>query len=234
MHIPTLAWNDLPKVSTAQMRHLITLATGKYGLDMRVLLEHIGRSAADLCQHLVPEGPVLVVAGRGGNGGAGLAAARLLAGHGRSVWVAPIHEADNYSGIPKEQLEALKHYPSVRVKSSIPKMKFAIALDAAIGTNLEGPPRGRTLDALTVLNAMEACTVVALDVPTGLRADDGTAPDQVVQADATLCIGLLKPGLQHRAVGNLYLADAALPPLLLAEIGLQPFTPSAWICQVLS
>lgn len=233
MHIPTLSWNDLPKISTAQMEHLITLATGKYGLEMRVLLEHIGRSTADLCQHLVPEGPVLVVAGRGGNGGAGLAAARLLAGRGRAVWVAPIHEAENYSGIPKEQLEALKHYPGVRIKSSIPKMKFACALDAAVGANLEGPPRGRTLDALTVLNAMDTCTVVALDVPTGLKADDGTTPDQVVQADATLCIGLLKPGLQHRAVGDLYLADAVIPPLLLAEIGLQSLTLPAWVCRVL-
>lgn len=210
------------------------LATGKYGLDMRVLCEHIGRSAADLCQHLVPEGPVLVVAGRGGNGGAGLAAARLLAGRGRAVWVAPIHEPENYSGIPKEQLEALKHYPSVRVKSSIPKMKFACALDAAVGTNLEGPPRGRTLDALTVLNAMETCTAISLDIPTGLTANDGATPGQAVQADATLSIGLLKPGLRHPAVGHLYLADAALPPLLLAEVGLQPFTLPAWICRVLS
>jgi NAD(P)H-hydrate epimerase len=232
MHIPTLHWNDLPKVSAAQMAHLLMLATGKYGLDARVLSEHIGRSLADLCQHLVPDGPVLVVAGRGSNGGAGLSAARLLAAHGRPVWVVPIHEAENYSGVPKEQLAALKYYPSVRVKSSIPKMKFACAIDAAIGTNLEGPPRGRTLDALTVLNAMETCTVVALDVPTGLVADDGTTPGHVVQADATLCIGLLKPGLQHPAVGDLYLADAGFPPLLLSDIGLMPLTLPAWICRV--
>ena len=48
-------------------------------------------------------------------------------------------------------------------------------LGDAIGTNLEGPPRGRTLDVITVLNhAQEGCCVISLDTPTGLDVDDGT------------------------------------------------------------
>ena len=87
--IPTLYWRELQKVSASQMQHISLLATGKYGLDMRTLMEKAGESLANLAAHLTPAGPVLVVAGRGNNGGAGLAAARHLAEMGRPVWVVP-------------------------------------------------------------------------------------------------------------------------------------------------
>ena len=61
-------------------------------------------------------------------------------------------------------------------------MKFACVIDAAVGTGLEGPPRGRTLDVITVLNNLGA-TVLSLDVPTGMNADDGSIPGDVVASD---------------------------------------------------
>ncbi len=136
---PTLPLKDVPKISAGQMQQLVMLATGKYGLDARLVVEHTGRNLAELARHFAPEGPVLIVAGRGNNGSGGLAAARLLAGHNRQVWVVPTHEAENYSGTPKEQLEHLQNFPNVRIRSSLPKMKFSCAIDAAIGTKLEGP-----------------------------------------------------------------------------------------------
>src|SRR5690606_39639820 len=156
---------------------LIMLATGKFGLDNRVLVEHTARNLVSLIEEVGSDGPVLVVAGRGNNGSGGRGAARLLAARGRRVWVVPTHEAENYAGTPKEQLEHLRHFDRIKVRNSLPKMKFACIIDAAIGTNLEGPPRGRTLDVITVLNhAQEGCTVISLDTPTGLVVDDGTTP----------------------------------------------------------
>ena len=75
---PTLAWKDVPKVSAPQMQQAVSLATGKFGLDARVLVEHTGRNLVELADAHAPDGPVLVVAGRGENGSGGLAAARLL------------------------------------------------------------------------------------------------------------------------------------------------------------
>ncbi|MEM6430614.1 MAG: NAD(P)H-hydrate epimerase, partial [Deinococcota bacterium] len=134
MNIPKVSLDSLPKLSTTQLSQVMMQATGKYGMDMRLLVEHAARNTAELTMAVVPEGPLLVVAGRGHNGGVGLAAARLLASKGRSIWVVPTHEAGNYSGIPKEQLESLDHFAKVRVKTSLPKMKFAGAVDAAVGT----------------------------------------------------------------------------------------------------
>lgn len=226
MAIPTVNLADLPAVTAAQMQQLIMLATGKYALDTRTLVEHTGRNLAELVQEFAPEGPVLVVAGRGNNGSGGLAAARLLASRGRRVWVVPTHEAENYSGTPSEQLELLKNYPSVRVRSSLPKMNFSCVIDAAIGTQLEGPPRGRTLDFITVMNNMQGngC-VIALDVPTGMMADDGSVPGGIVTADLTMSIALPKRGVAAGGnTGRLFIGDLGLPPELYSDLGVEPVT----------
>jgi NAD(P)H-hydrate epimerase len=230
---PTISWENLNKVSAGQVQQMFTLATGRYGMDTRLLMEHIGRDVAELVGLLAPEGPVLVVAGRGNNGGAGLAAARLLAAQGRSTWVVPTHEAENYSGAPKEQLEQLQSRKNVRVRSSLPKMKFACALDAAVGTQLEGPPRGRTLDVITVLNQLASCLVVALDAPTGLMADDGSTPGEVVKASATLSLGPPKTGVQPGGhVGELFISDLGFPAELYADMGLTPLKLAAGVARV--
>lgn len=229
---PSVPWEGLPKLGAAQMNQVFMLATGKYGLDGRVLIEHAARTMVELIEHLAPDGPILTVAGRGHNGACGLATARLLAARGRQVWAVPTHDASNYSGIPHEQLEQLKHYPNVRVKSSVPKMKFGCAVDAAIGTRLDGPPRGRALDMITVLNR-QTCTVVALDVPTGLDADDGSTPGEVVQATATLALAAPKRGAKPGgAVGELYLADLALPPALYGDLDLPAVDVRQWLSRI--
>lgn len=227
--VPTLAWEEVPKMTCAQLRQLTVLATGRYGFRMLDLMDRAGSSLGALAAHLVPEGPVLAVVGRGHNGGAGIAAACYLAEQGRRVWVVPTHEAENYSGVPKEQLEKLAKHSNVRVKSGLPKMKFACVIDAAVGTGLEGPPRGRTLDVITVLNNLGA-TVVSLDVPTGLNADDGSIPGDVVQATATLALALPKPGTAPGGpVGALYVTSLGLPDALFDDIGLKPFAiPAPW------
>ena len=228
MTFPTVTWGAVPHITGAQMQQLIMLATGKYGLDSRLLVEHTARNVVALVDAHVPEGTVLVV---------GLAAARLLAARGRRVWVVPTHEAENYSGTPKEQLEHLRHYETVKVRTSLPKMKFACVLDAAIGTNLEGPPRGRTLDVITVVNQLvsQGSCVISLDLPTGLKSDDGALPGDVVHASLTLAIGLPKRGAAPGAhVGRLFVGDLALPDGLYESMGLEAPRLPAFVTEVVA
>lgn len=234
MTIAQMAWDDIPKITGSQMQQLVMLATGKYGLDGRVLVEHTGRNLVTLAQEFAPEGPVLIVAGRGDNGSGGLAAARLLGLRGRKVWVVPTHEADNYSGTPREQLELLRHIPTVRVKTSLPKMKFALVVDAAIGTSLEGPPRGRTLDMITVLNKMQVGTcVVSVDVPTGMQADDGAIPGEAVQPSMTLAVGVPKVGVEPgEKAGRVFVGDLGFPPGVFEGLGLDPLQLPAFVTEV--
>src|SRR5690606_22007568 len=197
MSFPSLKWGELPAITANQKQQLIMLATGKYGLDNRVLVEHTARNLVSLVETVDADGPILVVVGRGNNGSGGLAAARLLGAKGRRVWVVPTHEYENYSGTPREQLDLLRHYDKVKVKSSLPKTKYGCVIDAAIGTRLEGPPRGRTLDVSTVVNKLPgSCPVLSLDVPTGMEADEGTVPGAVLEATMTLSVGLPKTGIK--------------------------------------
>ncbi len=236
MSFPVVKWDDLPAISASQMQQLIMLATGKYGLDNRVLVEHTARNLVSLVESVEADGPVLVVAGRGNNGSGGLAAARLLAARGRRVWVVPTHEAENYSGTPKEQLEHLRHFDKVKVRNSLPKMKFGCIIDAAIGTNLEGPPRGRTLDVITVLNhAQEGCCVISLDTPTGLDVDDGTTPGDVVDATMTLSVALPKQGVKPGGhVGRLFVGDLSLPADLFEALRLPPVELPGYVTEVVA
>src|SRR5690554_5387703 len=215
------------------MQQLIMLATGKYALDERVLIEHTGRNLAKLVELVGGDGPILVVAGRGNNGSGGLAAARMLAARGRRIWVVPTHEVGNYSGTPREQLELLDNFDGIRVRTSLPKMKFSCVVDAAIGTHLEGPPRGRTLDVITVINNLSGSCVVSLDVPTGMSVDDGSTPGAVVEASHTLAVALPKRGeIPGGHVGELYVGDVGLPPRLYDDLGLETVKLTDWITRV--
>jgi len=230
---PQLAWKSVPKISAAQMQQAVMLATGKFGLDSRVLVEHTGRNLAMLADAFAPDGPALVVAGRGDNGSGGLAAARILGLRGRRVWVVPTHESENYSGTPREQLELLKHIPTVRVKTSLPKMKFSVVIDAAIGTSLEGPPRGRTLDVITVLNKLQGCTVISVDVPTGVMVGDGSVPGEAVKPTMTLAIGLPKQGIEPGGVGGrLFVGDLGFPPGVYEALNLEPLTLPGFVTEI--
>src|SRR5690606_40022900 len=77
---------------------ILMLATGKYALDERVLIEHTGRNLAKLVELVGGDGPILVVAGRGNNGSGGLAAARMLAARGRRIWVVPTRSEERRVG----------------------------------------------------------------------------------------------------------------------------------------
>lgn len=233
MTLPTKGWDELPQVSAAQMQQLMMLATGKYALDERVLIEHTGRNLARLVELKGGDGPVLVVAGRGNNGSGGLAAARMLAARGRRVWVVPTHEVGNYSGTPREQLDLLDNFAGVRVRTSLPKMKFSCVVDAAIGTHLEGPPRGRTLDVITVINNMSGNCVISLDVPTGMYVDDGSTPGAVVEATHTMSVALPKRGVAPGGhVGELLVGDIGIPPQLYDDLGLETVKFTDWLTEV--
>lgn len=231
---PNVRWDSLPKLTAAQMQQMLMLATGKYGMDNRVLVEHTARNLSELVEAFAPDGPVLVVAGRGNNGSGGLAAARLLAARGRRVWVVPTHEYENYSGTPREQLELLRHFDNVKIKSSLPRMKYGCVIDAAIGTRLEGPPRGRTLDVITVVNNLAgSCPVLSLDSPTGMRVDDGEVPGAVLEASMTLAVGLPKIGTRPGGVvGRLFVGDLALPRNLYADLGIEAAPAPAFVTEV--
>ena len=117
----------------------------------------------------------------------------------------------------------------------MPRMKFGCVIDAAIGTNLEGPPRGRTLDVITVLNQLQDSVVISLDTPTGMMADSGEVPGDVVKADFTMSIGLPKEGVKPGGnVGRLFVGDLSLPAGLFEALRLTQVDLPGYLTEIIA
>src|SRR5271163_4894220 len=83
-------------LTAADMAETDRRTSQAFGISISTLMENAGTAVADFSARQYPEAQrVLVLCGKGNNGGDGLVAARILAGLGRSVTVALLgHEAD--------------------------------------------------------------------------------------------------------------------------------------------
>ena len=194
-------------VSAAQMRQLDRLTIEQYGTSGRVLMERAGEGALEVMldqfPHLRKKGArVVVLAGKGNNGGDGFVLARLLRQRGVKTTVALLAAVDDVGG---DALRNLKAYRRGRgrmlvvrdadaLAALIPELQEAgCVVDAILGTGLRSRVRGFYADAIELVNSCGA-PVLALDVPSGLDSDTGAALGTAVQAEATATFGFAKIG----------------------------------------
>ncbi len=225
--LPTLSAADVPTVTREQMREVDRLMVEEYGIQLLQMMENAGFNLADLLRRYLG-GPltgrrVVVLAGRGNNGGGGLTAARRLSAWGATVEVILAASPDELRDAPALQLNILQRMgvPVQRFESSLPPHE--ILVDAVIGYSLEGPSRGVARDLIAAANTSSA-PVISLDVPSGVDVDSGEAAGEAVKASATMTLALPKPGLLQSSalayVGELFLADISVPPDLYVRLGL--------------
>ena len=213
------------------MRTVDRIATNDYGVSLLQMMENAGRHFAHLARERfldgdVRGGSVLVVCGRGGNGGGGLAAARRLSNWGADVWVSTLTAPADYTGVPARQLTMLRRMevPVERLAPSDDLPDGDLMIDALVGYGLEGEPRDE-LAAFIRQVIWHGVPTLSLDVPSGLDATTGVPSDTTVHADATLTLALPKCGLEApvaaSAVGDLYLADIGIPPTAYEGLNLK-------------
>lgn len=208
----------LPAVTVAQMREVDRIMVDELGIGLVQMMENAGRSLAELTLELHRPEVCVVLAGTGGNGGGGLAAARHL--HNRGVAVRVVVPPGELSGVPGRQLAILRRL-GVPVDDRPPVSGVDVIIDAMVGYSLRGPLRA-PYESWAGWAAAADAPVVALDVPSGLDPDTGTARGVAVTADATVTLALPKRGLLTAApgrVGDLYAADISVPPGVLARVG---------------
>jgi NAD(P)H-hydrate epimerase len=220
----------IPTVTVDQMREVDRAMVEDMGIELIQMTENAGRC---LAQHVraelagdVQDKRIVVLAGRGGNGGGGLAAARRLVIWGADVLVVLAHDAHGIPGVPGHQLAILDRMGATILA---PDRPYAAAvrgaehvIDALIGYSLAGAPTGRVAELMVAANS-SGHPITALDLPSGLQGDDGTASDPTIRATTTLTLALPKAGLLRREaaahVGRLYLADISVPPLVYSRMG---------------
>lgn len=205
----------------------LTIAGGVPGMT---LMEVAGRAVAEATAARHPEGPVLVVAGPGNNGGDGFVAARRLRAGGRDVRVLLHGDPARLRG---DAAIARERWSGAVDPAELPLPEVAVILDGLFGAGLDRPVTGAAAGLVEAMNAAPA-PVVAIDLPSGLHADSGQPLGVAVAADATVTFFRKKPGhllLPGRALcGALHLAQIGIPESVLGEIRPAAFenAPPLW------
>jgi hydroxyethylthiazole kinase-like uncharacterized protein yjeF len=211
-----LSSSALPHLTSRQVKEVDALAQERFGISVEWLMEAAGWQVARFCGQ-----PAAVVCGTGNNAGDGLAAARHLHRWGRLVNVCCVN-ADRLRGPAEKELTALRRI-GVEVRSELDFSNARVVDDAIFGTGLSRAPEGRFAEWIEAINASRL-DVIAVDVPSGLDADTGSAYAPSVKASATLTLGLPKPGLLigdgPRVSGGVLVADIGMPFEAYAAIGI--------------
>ncbi|MDO3411402.1 NAD(P)H-hydrate dehydratase [Saccharibacillus sp. CPCC 101409] len=173
----------------------------------------------------------LVLAGKGNNGGDGLAAARYLQDAGVQVTILCAESADRFSEEAAAQFQAAG-------KSGIPVLDapedpaaadfggYTGLVDALLGVGASGEPREPYAGLIRAANG-SGLPIVAADVPSGLNADTGQVAEACIAATRTVCIAFLKAGLtQHpgaAAAGEVRVRAVGIPKLAANRIEDPPY-----------
>jgi NAD(P)H-hydrate epimerase len=230
-------------VTAAQMREMDRVTIEEYGLPGIALMENAGRAVAEAAAELLPEtgGRVLVLAGKGNNGGDGFVAARHLAGRGAEVAVMLFCPPDELQGDAATNCQyamktGLTVIPEPDGDTLLGALELAdVVIDALLGTGVRGEVRGRVREVIEML--ADCAAVVAVDLPSGLDADTGAVLGAAVEADVTVTFGYAKAGLVQYPgkahCGQLHVADIGLPPSLGDDPALNTHLTEAADCQLL-
>jgi ADP-dependent NAD(P)H-hydrate dehydratase / NAD(P)H-hydrate epimerase len=191
----------------------------------------MGRAAtglASICAALLHAAPghvygarVVVLAGRGDNGGDALYAGALLARRGAAVTAIAAGSTVHPGGAAAlREAGGRVSSPADAVPAAHPIADADLIVDGLLGIGGHGglrePFASLAAEAETARQA--GATVVAVDLPSGIDADTGAVEGPAVRADVTVTFGAIKPGLLIDPgaghAGTVELIDIGLGPYL--------------------
>jgi hydroxyethylthiazole kinase-like uncharacterized protein yjeF len=217
-------------LTTAEMDRAdrLTIAAGTPGF---ALMLSAGQAVAEAAMDLVEEGPILVVAGRGNNGGDGFVAAAELAARGREVSVILLCERDSLQGDAASAARGWK-FPVLPFNPQAIG-RPALIIDALFGAGLNRPVKGDPHDMIEAINANGA-PVLSVDLPSGVNGTTAGVMDVAINATETVTFfrrkpgHLLLPGRIH--CGRVRIADIGIDARVLEEIHPRTFenVPEFW------
>lgn len=220
-------------VTAKEMKALDVQAQNDYAMPGILLMDNAAQAVAEAVHEALTalEGErVVIFCGGGNNGGDGLGAARWLQSYGVSVRAFVVGAAlDAVQGDAAVELamftkaggrvEALSTEDDW-VLAELAASKADVLVDALLGTGFHGELEGDVLRACELLNKSEKY-ILAVDIPTGVNADNGAVSEQAVRADHTVTMALVKTGLLlypgREYCGDIELADISMPVKLVED-----------------
>jgi ADP-dependent NAD(P)H-hydrate dehydratase / NAD(P)H-hydrate epimerase len=195
--------------TVAQIRAIEQAALNQ--LPAGTLMQRAGKAVANAALALLPKDTtdrrILIAVGPGNNGGDALVAALELTTHGVAVSIVMPVAPGQLSSDAKTALDNAKSKLISHIDFSdlLNNQQWDLAIDGLFGIGLTRAVAGEFRALVNYLNNL-SCPILAIDVPSGLNADDGSlvGPDGVaVKASTTISFIANKPGL-HTLHGRDY------------------------------
>jgi NAD(P)H-hydrate epimerase len=218
-------------LTRAEVREIDRRAIEQFGVPGIVLMENAGRGAAEVLMQLNAERkPVVVLCGKGNNGGDGYVIARHLDNHGWPVSVWSLVNPDELRGDAAINAKIVQEsgLPVLPAHDDVAELVAQLGsfsgwlVDALFGTGFAGTlnyPYDRVVDAINASRAQ----ILAVDIPSGLDCDTGVPLGSAVRADHTVTFVAAKSGFANSAasayLGQVHVVDIGAPRKLLAEFG---------------
>lgn len=217
-------------VTSETMREMDRRAMDEWGIPGLTLMENAGRCCTEeIIRHFgqAPGRRVLILAGKGNNGGDGHVIARLLLAQGWQVSLLVLAERREITGDAAANLERLPpDLPRFLTRQEDLASLAArlcqtdLIVDAMLGTGLTSELSGIHREAVRLVNG-SGRPVMAVDIPSGVHGSSGRILGHAVRADLTVSFAcpklghVLYPGAE--LVGNLVIRDIGIPPPLLEQ-----------------
>ncbi len=219
-------------VTAEQMRELDRLTIQDYGTASLTLMERAGAAVTEaILENFAGQAKqgVLIVAGKGNNGGDGFVIARLLKQkrvRSEVVLLAGRAEltrdaAHNYSAFEKLNGKVAEISAA---GLEVLRAKFTgkgLLVDAILGTGIKSEVRGLYAQVISAMNS-SGLPIVSVDLPSGLDSDRGTPLGTTIRAAMTVSLGYAKlgaviyPGIDW--VGDLVVADIGIDAAAVAQV----------------
>lgn len=206
-------------VTIREMRVLETNCIGM-GIPLRMLMEAAGLSVARIVEeHVRPDEVrnIVVLVGKGGNGGDALVAARYLSSKGYNVTVLLAYPPEQLEHPDtKANYEIISRMDTINIKKGFCSEAISnadVLIDGLLGTGVRGELREPIRSFVEESNRSKAKLKIAIDTPTGLDPDTGEVHGVAFKANITVTFHDIKPGLvKNRDIaGKIIVANIGIP-----------------------
>jgi hydroxyethylthiazole kinase-like uncharacterized protein yjeF len=202
----------------------------RLGIPGMVLMENAGRGCANIIEEYfeLEDLKILIICGRGNNGGDGFVMARHLVNRGAQVQTILTGKGSGLKGDALSNYRLCRHtgipiHETVdmrKVKKVSRDFQPDVIVDAVFGTGFKGAPERFYRSLIEFINGSDAF-IFSIDIPSGINGDTGQYTDVCVMADATATMCLPKRGNYlypgRAACGDLYVVDIGVPYHLVAD-----------------
>lgn len=223
-------------LTSQQMKEIDRKAIEEIGVLGPILMENAGLQIFKELKARFPDftkEKIVIIAGRGNNGGDGFVIARQLWNRGVTPYVVllasktdvrgdaatNLNIAENI-GIKIYEVHSAKEWNKHRNKV----FQSSILIDGIFGTGLTKPAQGLYATVIDYINKTEAYRI-AIDIPSGLSSDTFQIIGPCVKADLT--VTLAAPKIAHvfppaeECIGELVIADISVPSFLFDDVNLK-------------